>query len=179
MVFNKNSYFRVTITQEMIEQANLLVPQTRVNRTVASSVDTITGHLGEFVFAQWCLGDWRKNRVGANKGDVDFPNVEIKTSAFPLNSKLNLLVRQDYAKARKPPFYVQIVIDVPSSKATSIEPGTQAYLCGYATNEEVEKAPLRDFGSKIGDRGGYLCHFINICELKTMKQFAKLYPGRR
>lgn len=177
MTFNKSNYSSVIINQEMIESAKALIPKTIVKRTVASPIDTLTGNLGEFAFAQWCFGDWRKNHVGNNKGDMDFPDVEIKTSAFPFNANLNLLVRQDYAEKRKPAFYIQIVIDVPSPKTTSINPGTRAYICGYATSDDVDKAPLRDFGSKYGNRGGYLCHYINICMLKPISQFAEIYHG--
>jgi len=158
----------VVLTKEMIDEAKRLIPQTKVDRTVTSKIDTLTGHLGEFAFAQFMFGDWKKNFVGKNKGNVDFPDFEIKTSAFPLNPKLNLLVREDYAQKRKPRFYVQIIIDVASHLADSVPEGTKAYLCGYATGEEVSKAPLKDFGSKFGNRGGYKCHYISINNLKPV-----------
>jgi hypothetical protein len=160
----------VTITLEMIEKAKTLIPQTQVNRTIASKIDTLTGHLGEFVFAQWLYGDWTKNSVGNNKGKADFDNIEIKTSAFPFNENLNLLVRQDYAQKRKPTYYVQIIIDVPTRKATEILPNTVAYICGFATATMVDAAPLRDFGSKIASSGGYLCHYIAIRNLQPMNK---------
>ena len=62
----------ILITQEMIEEAQRKVPMASVQRTVASRIDTLTGHLGEFVFAQYLFGDWRKNTVGTNKGQSDF-----------------------------------------------------------------------------------------------------------
>ncbi|MFO1535741.1 MAG: hypothetical protein ABR586_08760, partial [Thermoplasmatota archaeon] len=61
-------------------------------------MDDVTGILGEFAFAQWFFGDWRKHMVGTNKGQMDFVNVEVKTSAFPFRETLNLLVREDYAE---------------------------------------------------------------------------------
>ncbi len=165
------SYPFIVITQEMIDEAKRLVPQAEVARTVASKIDTLTGHLGEFVFAQFLFNDWKKNRVGKNKGETDFENIEIKSSAFPFNEKLNLLVREDYARKRKPQYYVQIIIDVASGKADAVAANTRAYLCGYASSEEVDKAPLKDFGSKLSDKGGYRCHFISIRQLKPMSSF--------
>jgi hypothetical protein len=160
----------IIISEEMIAEALRLIPQTKVERTIASGIDTLTGHLGEFVFAQFYFGDWKKHRVGKNKGETDFDNIEIKTSAFPFNEKLNLLVREDYARKRKPSFYVQIIIDVSSSKADSITVGTKAFLCGYASAKEVDEAPLKDFGSKLANAGGYKCHYIPITKLKSVSE---------
>ena len=172
-----SNYPVVTISDEMIDAAQKLVDAVRVNRTVASSIDTLTGILGEFVFAQYFYSDWRKNRVGSNKGDVNFTDIEIKTSAFPFSPRLNLLVREDYAKKRKAPFYVQIIISVQDRKASSINPGTLAYVCGYATAEEVDNAPLKDMGSKFGGYGGYKCHHIEIPDLSQMDGFHEAYKS--
>ncbi|OQY25814.1 MAG: hypothetical protein B6244_14735 [Candidatus Cloacimonetes bacterium 4572_55] len=162
------AYPFVLITREMIEEAKRLIPSTRVYRTVASRIDTLTGHLGEFVFAQYYYGDWRKHRVGSNKGEADFGDIEIKTSAFPFSERLNLLVREDYARKRKPSLYVQIIIDVNSRQAQTIPVGTKAFICGCASSEEVDAAPKRDFGSKFGRAGGYKCHYISIKNLRPM-----------
>ncbi len=40
-------------------------------------------------------------------------------------------------------------------KANIITAGAKAYLCGFATAESVDNAPLKDFGSKLGGAGGY------------------------
>lgn len=173
-----SKYPEIIITEEMICEAERLIPSTKVNRTIASEIDTITGILGEFVFAQWFYGDWRLNRVGENKGDVNFLDIEIKTSSFPFSENLNLLVREDYAEKRKPPFYIQIIIDVNSAKANIIKSGTKAYICGFAKSKEVDTAPLKDFGNKVGKRGGYKCHYISIRNLKSMEQFEKDYNNR-
>lgn len=159
----------IIITQEMLGEAQRLIPFTKVERTVASKIDTLTGHLGEFVFAQYMFGDWKKNFVGKNKGASDFIDFEIKTSAFPFSEKLNLLVREDYAQKRKPQFYVQLIIDVAEKDAAEIPAGTKTYLCGYATAEEIDKAPLRDFGSKLSNKGGYRCHYISVSKLKPVE----------
>jgi hypothetical protein len=165
----------IVISQQMIEEAQRLIPATRVTRTIASEIDTLTGHLGEFAFAQFFLGDWQRHRVGKNKGEIDFGDIEIKTSAFPFSTRLNLLVREDYAQKRKPRFYIQIVIDVQSSHASSIAPDVKAFICGFASAEEVDAAPKRDFGSKHGKSGGYLCHYIPITRLRPITQFSNVY----
>ena len=173
----EENYPQVNITSEMIEAAKILEQTVKVNRTIASKIDTIAGILGEFAFAQYFFGDWQKHRVGKNKGEVDFPDIEIKTSAFPFNSRLNLLVREDYAIKRKPPFYIQIIIDVASPKADEILPGTRAFVCGFASSKDIDAAPKRDFGSKLGGDGGYACHHICIVDLHPMKGFAKAYKN--
>ncbi len=165
----------VIITKEMIDEAKKQIDKVKVNRTIASKIDTLTGVLGEFAFAQYMYGDWRKNRVGENKGEVDFVDIEIKTSAFPFRDTLNLLVREDYALKRKPPYYVQIIIDVKDKKADNIVAGTKAYIAGWATNEEVDNAPKRDFGSKLSNYGGYKCFYIQIRNLHPMNSFKTEY----
>lgn len=164
----------VILTEEMLREAEALIPSTKVNRTVASHIDTLSGHLGEFVFAAYMFGNWQLHRVGKNKGEADFGDYEIKTSAFPLSDKLHLLVREDYARKRKPAYYVQIILDVKDTKAATIPPHTCAYLCGYATAEEVDKAPLKDFGSKLGKDGGYQCHYIGISQLRPVHELLRL-----
>ncbi len=165
----------VIITQEMIDEARKLIDKVKVNRTIASKIDTLTGIIGEFVFAQYMYGNWRKNRVGENKGDVDFIDIEIKTSAYPFRDTLNLLVREDYALKRKPPYYIQIIIDVKDKKADNIIAGTKAFIAGWATNQEVDNAPKRDFGSKLSKYGGYKCFYIQIKNLHSMNRFKEEY----
>ena len=41
----------VEITDEMLDEAQELIDKVKVNRTVASKIDTLTGILGEFAFA--------------------------------------------------------------------------------------------------------------------------------
>ena len=168
----------ILITSQMIESAKSLIPSTKVNRTIASEIDTLSGNLGEFIFAQYLYNDWRQNRVGKNKGDLDFIDIEIKTSAFPFNVNLNLLVREDYAKKRKAPFYIQIIIDVENRNASEIKPNTKAYICGWATYSEVDEAPKKDMGSKLSSKGGYLSHYIGIRKLHPMKAFLEEYKKR-
>jgi hypothetical protein len=161
----------VIISQEMLDEAAKFVNTIEVKRTKASPFDTLTGILGELAFAQFLYGDFRKNNVGNNKGKTDFRDVEIKTSAFPFSTHLHLLVREDYKEKRKPPFYVQIILNLKNAGTTEIPAGTQAILCGFATGEEVERAPKKDFGSKLSASGNYECFYLSIMKLHPMKDF--------
>jgi hypothetical protein len=162
----------ITLSIEMIEHAKSVVEDVRVRRTVASPIDTLAGLLGELAFAEWFLGDWRQHDLRNTKGRPDFINrIEVKTSAFPFRETLNLLVREDYAASRKPDCYVQTIIDTPDRFAAKIEAGWKCRLSGWATASEVDAAPLRDFGSKGGGRGGYRCHYIQIRHLRPMSEF--------
>ena len=171
-------YPKIEITSEMIQAARKLIKTVQVKRTVASPIDTLTGILGEFVFAQYFYGDWHKHRVGVNRGTADFPDIEIKTSAFPFSENLNLLVREDYAHKRKPAFYVQIILDLSTAPGGKISQGTKAYLCGFSGTDEVDAAPKKDFGSKFGGRGGYRCHYIPVKKLHPMEKFSQIYQKR-
>lgn len=168
---------KVSISQEMIDQALKIESEIKVFRTKTSHVDTVGGALGEFAFAAWFTGDWRLNEVGKNAGAADFNGVvEVKTSIFPFSpDRLNLLVREDYASKRKPPIYVQVFLDVASTGAKKIAAGTQAVIAGFAYSAEVESAPKKDFGSKFGGSGGYLCRYIPVQKLHPMAEFRAAY----
>lgn len=167
----------IHITQDMLDAAHALAPRVAVARTKASPIDTLVGILGELAFAQYWLGDWRRHRVGRNKGQPDLPDIEVKASARPYHERLHLLVREDYALKRKPRFYVQIIINVAAPNVTAIPPGTQALLCGFATAEEVDAAPADDYGSKFGGAGGYRCRHIALTQLHPIEQLREQYFG--
>jgi hypothetical protein len=170
------TYPRIRLTAEMLEEARALEPGIRVYRTQASEIDTLAGALGEFAFASWFSGDWHVHEVGKNIGAVDFKGiVEVKTSAFPFSDRLNLLVREDYALKRQPPLYVQVIIDVLSTKASDISVGTEAVISGFAYSKEVDVAPLRDFGSKSGGKGGYRCRYIQIRDLHPIEELREAF----
>lgn len=168
-------YIDVPITAEMLDYARGAEEEVRVHRTRASKIDSLTGLIGELAFAQWFLGDWRAHDVRDTKGRPDLLGViEVKTSAYPWSDRLNLLVREDYAEKRRPAFYVQVIVDTPDRNAQDILPNWNCRISGWATPEEVDSAPLRDFGSKGGGRGGYQCRFIAIKDLKSMASFPSL-----
>ena len=163
---------RIVITAEMLRAAELAAALSHVNRTIASPVDTLTGALGEMVWAQYYFGAWRKHNLVKNIGQSDFKEVEIKASAFRFNPRLNLLVRADYHAKRKPKYYVQVIIDV-DPKNPRIVPDTNAFICGFATGDEVERAPLRDEKSKRGGAAGFRTKFIPILKLHPISELPK------
>lgn len=163
---------RVVITAEMLYAAELAASLSHVNRTIASPVDTLTGALGEMVWAHHYFGDWRKHNLVKNIGKSDFAKVEIKASAFRFNPRLNLLVREEYHAKRKPQYYVQVIIDV-DPKNPRIVPDTNAFICGYATFDEVDRAPLRDEKSKRGGSAGFRTKFIPILKLHPISELPK------
>lgn len=161
---------RIVVTDELLRAAEPLAREARIRRTKASPVDALTGVLGEMVFAQYLFGDWRRHQIRTNRGKADFDTIEIKASAYPFHGGLHLLVREDYASKRKPLCYVQIIFDVASREANDIPANTPAVLCGFATWQEVDRAPRKDFGSKLGDKGGYRCRYIPVRQLHPMNE---------
>jgi hypothetical protein len=101
-----------------------------------------------------------------SKGKFDFKQFEIKTSASPFSERLHLLVREDYALKRKPPYYVQVILDTADNAL--ITAGTKAIICGYATHEEVITANKKDFGSKLSEKGGYNCYYLPVSKLSSI-----------
>jgi hypothetical protein len=172
----ERTYPRIKITAEMLAEAERLGPSVKVDRTQASPIDTLAGILGEFAFAEYFFGDWRRHSVGNNKGQVDFGNVEVKASAFPFRDTLNLLVREDYAQRRAPTAYVQVIINVKSG-SVDVPAGTEVVMGGWEQSAVVHNAPLRDFGSKGGGHGGYRCHHIAIRDLRPIDTLRAFLDG--
>ena len=173
-----NDYVDVEIVPEMLTAAAAVEKDIRVHRTRASNVDALAGAIGELCFAEWFLGNWRWHDLTGTKGRADFlDRIEVKTSAFPFRDTLNLLVREDYAQKRQPECYVQTIIDTPDRYAKSIEPGWICRLSGWTDAAAVDRAPLKDFGSKSGGRGGYRCRYIQIRNLRPMSEFPIARPA--
>ena len=171
-------YVDVKITAEMLEACHAVEGMIRVHRTRASAVDAISGAIGELCFAEWFLGNWRWHDLTGTKGRADFlDRIEVKTSAFPFRDTLNLLVREDYAEKRQPECYVQTIIDTPDRYAKKIEAGWTCRLSGWTDATHVDQAPLKDFGSKSGGRGGYKCRYIQIRDLRPMNEFPISRPA--
>jgi hypothetical protein len=160
---SSRSYPKVTVTQEMLARARELEPLVKVVRHRASVNDTLIGILGELAFAQYWLGQWEPHsrQIERNKGKVDFGRVEVKASALKFSEQRCLLVKQEYARARKPGFYVQVILDVRGANADTWS-GIDAVICGWATSSEVDTAPLREFQT---EDGSYFSHFILVSEL--------------
>lgn len=156
----------------MLHAAELAKNLVQVNRTIASPVDTLTGILGEMVWAEYYFGDWRRHNLISNRGKSDFVQVEIKTSAFRFNPRLNLLVREDYQARRRPRYYVQIILDVDPARPQLV-PGVQAFLCGFATEDEVAAAPLREERKKGGGSAGFRTHYIPILQLHPIRELPR------
>ncbi len=66
---------RIVISDEMLHAAELATGLVHVNRTIASPIDTLTGILGEMVWAQYYFGDWQKHNLLTNKGASVFAQV--------------------------------------------------------------------------------------------------------
>jgi hypothetical protein len=152
----------------MLDTANELIDDVRVHRTKTSPVDTLAGILGEFAFAEWYNGDWRENEVGDTVGRPDFEDsIEVKTSVFPLSSRLNLPIREDYAISRQPDYYVWCCIDVPSKNEKDIFPGLEIAVVGWATGEEAHASPV----GNMGWVQSYRCHLTPVPQLRAMTEF--------
>lgn len=161
----------VKITAEMISSAKNLVSQTQVHRTKVSPVDTIGGILGEFIFAQWLFGDWRRNEVGTNKGKADLLGlVEIKTSIYPFKETLNLTIREDYG-AKFKDVYVQNIIDVKDSYKKHIEPGIDVIICGFATHDQATSRPAKPMNMRGGGQTPFGVFTTPIRDLRPMSEF--------
>lgn len=161
---------RVVITEDMLAAANDLVVEVQVHRTRTSPVDTLSGILGEFAFAEWFYGNWRSNEVGYTIGQPDFEGrIEVKTSVFPLSSRLNLPIREDYARSRQPDYYIWCCIDVPSKYEKEILLGREVAVVGWATGEDAHSASLRNMGWVQS----YRCHLTPVPELLPMAEFPR------
>ena len=168
----------ITLTEEMFASARQKAGLAHVNRTIACRAgtrnDTLTGFLGEYAFCQHGYGDWRMANPEGNKGLIDCGQIEVKASAFPFRPSLNLLVREDYAAKRKPDAYVQVIIDLPD-RNSDLTPGQPAILCGWASAEQVDAAPLTDYGAKNGRPAGYRCRSIPLWRLQPMATLPPLW----
>lgn len=155
----------------MLAEAERFVDRTRVLRTQASPHDALVGNLGELAFAEKYCGGFKFHQLIANRGETDFPDVEIKTSAHPFRDWLHLKVREDYAAKRQPAFYVQTIIDVPDSDARP-DGGMRILFCGFCSHEELmARGRLRPQKKKDGVLAGFNCWELPIKWLHPMDEF--------
>lgn len=164
----RDSIPRIKITNAMLVFAKEKEKDVAVMRTKTSPVDALAGAIGEVAFAQWFYGDWRKNEVGLNQGRPDFEGlVDVKTSVYPLSNRLNLPIREDYARARCPALYVWCCINVPSPYEKDIRSGLDVAIVGWTTGKKGNSAPL----GYMGWVRSYRCHLTPVPELETMETF--------
>ena len=173
-------YFYTLIDQDILNISLEAASKVSINRTKTSPYDIQTGVIGEVVFAKWFLGDIHKHNFYSTKGKSDFfDEIEIKTSAYPLSNNLNLLVREDYAIKRKPKYYIQMILDIKDKNVKKIDINTKIYIIGYATSDDVDKAALKDFGSKFKGDANYKCKYIPFNKLRPIINFKNVYKGNR
>lgn len=159
---------KITITQEMINEALKHSQKGRLTHDRASKLDALIGNLGEIVFAEHYLGDWQKHNLGKNHGKTDFNGIEVKCSAYPYHQNLNLLVKKCYTKKRKPNAYVSVIIDVEEKKPSCINAGDIAIISGYATSEQVEQSQSLSFKVLGNEKRRIDCFATPITELNCM-----------
>lgn len=150
------------VKQEMIDYAQSIEKDVRVDRTRNSLHDTIIGVVGELIFLKWYYGDWKSN-VGllGKMGQVDIGGlVEIKASATSMQGPVHLLVREDYFEKRIPQAYVQVIFDTTNGKKNTIYDGIKAYIVGWCEHQDVANGKTFNYG--------YPCKAVNIKDLYPM-----------
>ena len=165
----------IPITKEMLDYAKSLERTMQMNRTKASEVDTLTGLMGELIFAEYWYGNFKvgnqyENLV-KNFGQPDFEGrFEVKASCFPFSMDLNLLIREDYAKKRTPPFYIQILFDTDKKEITT---DTEAMIIGYKDGELAHNGELKEM------RGveGFKCYHTKFSDLDPIEDIAWVLKG--
>ncbi|GIV84596.1 MAG: hypothetical protein KatS3mg052_1603 [Candidatus Roseilinea sp.] len=166
------AFVQVVIDAEMRERARRIAAERQIQRTRASPVDAYVGALGELVWAKLRYGEVGRRCVllGA-KGQVDDispkAQIEIKTSKTAVHEGAHLMVREGYARARQPTAYVLVLI--PEGQADFEE--KVAFVCGWATHEEVLAGQLKERRShKTGSAQGYRCYEIAARDLHPIKK---------
>lgn len=163
-----------TISEEMLEYAKSLEDKLQMNRTKESKVDTLTGILGELVFADFWYGDWKRensyDEFVSNFGKPDFEGrFEVKSSCHKFDWKLNLLIRQDYNEKRIPPFYVQILFDTDTKEITT---KTGAIIIGYTYGEKAHNGELKEIAG-ITTFKAYHTPFEELSPIYELKEILK------
>ena len=161
----------VKISQSMLDYAKSLEHKMQMNRTKESEVDTLSGLMGEFVFAEWWYDDWKKgNRYSNlvdNFGKPDFEgHIEIKSSVFPFSEKLHLPIRQDYAEKRCPPVYIFVCFNVSNRYKKLITADTQAIIVGWTDGKTAHEGKL----AYMPGVKGFKCYLTPVPKLRPMNK---------
>ncbi len=65
---------------------------------------------------------------------------------------------------------MQIILDILNTKIEMITTGTKAFICGYATHDQIINADKKDFGSKLSDKGNYNCYYLPVSKLSPVEE---------
>lgn len=159
---------QISISEEMRNFAAEVAKNNRIRRHECSENGGYIGALGEAV---WCLyrygsQDWKSRALDIKPGSIDDNNpllsVEIKTSKVASPGHCHLVVKEEYTQKRRPDVYTQIFLL--SSEADFEE--TVAYIMGFATHDQVTKAPLeRPYISKLKKYQDYFTFRIPVAHL--------------
>lgn len=169
MSITEKKFAKVAITEEMRSVARSSLNARKMTRTRASHVDTWVGVLGEIVWSHFRYGDIHRLNYAGTAGRVDDDGgnaqVEVKTSKTNVWLRSHLMVRTDYARSRSPSHYVLVLI--PGDQDDHQE--NTAYICGWASHDEVLCAPVRTRKSgKTGTSQGYECHEVPCLDLHPL-----------
>jgi len=163
------------ISEGMLEYAKSLEEKMQMNRTKESEVDTLTGLLGELVFADWWYnGDWKRGNsyenLVNNFGKPDFEGrFEVKSSTHKFSWNLNLLIREDYNK-RIPPFYVQVLFDTDKKELTTMTPCS---IIGYADGNNAHNGELKEMAGITS----YKCYHTPFTKLNPIYDLRFIING--
>lgn len=165
-----DQFIRVPIDAATRERARREQAARQIRRTRASPADAYIGVLGELVWARLRYGDIGRLDTLSTRGKADDVSagaqIEVKTSKTAVHERAHLMVRKDYARARQPTAYVLVLI--PEGQPEGEE--TCAFVCGWATHEEVLRSPLRErYSHKTGAAQGYRCHEIAARDLHPIR----------
>jgi hypothetical protein len=146
----------------------------QIQRTRASKIDTYVGLLGELVWAKLRYGTIEAFDTLGTRGKVDDGEIEVKTSKTRISEQSHLMVREDYAQKRQPHYYVLVLI--PNDEVHHNE--HTAYVCGWATHDEVmSRPPLERVSNHTGKPQGYRCFEIRAGELHDIRELPMTMTG--
>ncbi|BCX05308.1 MAG: hypothetical protein KatS3mg053_3246 [Candidatus Roseilinea sp.] len=174
-----SEFVKVEIDDAMRRRASDVAGARQIQRTRASPVDAYIGALGELVWAKLRYGDIGRAGVLGAKGQVDDispdAQIEIKTSKTAVHERAHLMVREDYARARQPTAYVLVLI--PEGQSDGEE--ETAFVCGWATHEEVLRSPrIERRSNKTGSLQGYRCYEVAARDLHPIAELLSKLRGK-
>jgi hypothetical protein len=175
-----SEFVHMPIDASMRQRAKKEEAARRIDRTRASPVDAYIGILGELVWAKLRYGDISRFDTLHTKGKVDDASaavsVEVKTSKTAVHAGAHLMVREDYARSRRPDYYVLVLISSAQRDGEEVD----GCVCGWATHDEVISAPLIERKStKTGSSQGYRCYEVAARDLHLLSELPLELVGLR